>query len=164
MSFCSPDKCLEFEWCDDGDWHRGRTGVSDCTVLSVPRWNYKSIANRAQIVNRKSGGIQPVQTIIVLGAGVQGTVFGVRLAQKGYQVTLVAKPSRAQELRQFGATIQNAKTSETSTLFLPVLESIPANPPAYDSHAVQRRIGAEPALERDDISLQNGSDRFLCRA
>ena len=68
---------------------------------------------------------KPVRKVIVLGAGVQGTVFGVRLAQRGNEVTLVARPVRAMELRQVGATIQNVETSEKSTVFLPVLESLP---------------------------------------
>jgi len=65
-----------------------------------------------------------MKKIIVLGAGVQGTVFGVRLAQSGNEVSLVARPDRAQFLRQFGATIQNIETLETCTIVLPVLESV----------------------------------------
>jgi 2-dehydropantoate 2-reductase len=62
--------------------------------------------------------------IVILGAGVQGTVFGLRLAQKGHQVTLVARPVRAEELRQVGASIQNANNSEKATVSLPVVESL----------------------------------------
>jgi len=63
--------------------------------------------------------------IFVFGAGVQGTVFAVRLAQIGHQVTLVARPSRADQLRSNGASIQNVLTSETVTASLPVVESLP---------------------------------------
>src|ERR1700729_1079733 len=66
-----------------------------------------------------------MKEIVVLGAGVQGTVFGVRLAQKGHNVTLIARPDRARQLRQVGAAIENLETSETTTTFLPVLESLP---------------------------------------
>jgi 2-dehydropantoate 2-reductase len=62
--------------------------------------------------------------IVILGVGVQGTVFGVRLAQKGHQVTLVARPIRAEELRQVGASIQNANNFEKTTISLPVVESL----------------------------------------
>ena len=72
----------------------------------------------------KCGDHKSIKKIVVLGAGVQGTVFGVRLAQRGNEVTLIARPDRAQELRQFGATIQNADTSETCTISLPVMERL----------------------------------------
>ena len=63
--------------------------------------------------------------IVILGVGVQGTVFAVRLAMAGHQVTLVSRPGRATELRQEGATIQDAETSLTHTMVLPVLEKLP---------------------------------------
>jgi 2-dehydropantoate 2-reductase len=62
--------------------------------------------------------------IYILGCGVQGTVFGVRLAQGGHQVTFVARPSRGVELRQSGACIQNVRTSETATVVLPTIEAL----------------------------------------
>jgi 2-dehydropantoate 2-reductase len=43
----------------------------------------------------------------------------------GHQVTLVSRPGRAAELRQEGATIQDAETSLTQTQLLPVLEKLP---------------------------------------
>ena len=63
--------------------------------------------------------------IVVLGAGVQGTVFAVRLALAGHQVTLVSRAARAAELRHTGATIQDAETSRICTKALPVLDTLP---------------------------------------
>jgi ketopantoate reductase len=63
--------------------------------------------------------------IVILGAGVQGTVFAVRLAMVGHQVTLVSRPDRATELRQGGATIQDLKTMRIHAKVLPVLERLP---------------------------------------
>jgi 2-dehydropantoate 2-reductase len=63
--------------------------------------------------------------IVVLGVGVQGTVFAVRLARFGHQVTLVARPERAEELRRQGAVIQDLKTTRTSSQTLPVLTELP---------------------------------------
>ena len=37
----------------------------------------------------KHGDHKSMKKIVVLGAGVQGTVFGVRLAQRGNEVTLI---------------------------------------------------------------------------
>jgi ketopantoate reductase len=63
--------------------------------------------------------------IVILGAGVQGTVFAVRLTMAGHQVTLVSRPGRAAELRREGATIQDAETLLIRTEVLPVLERLP---------------------------------------
>lgn len=63
--------------------------------------------------------------IIILGAGVQGTVFGVRLAEVGHEITLISRRNRATELHQFGAVIQNALTGETRTASPAVLENLP---------------------------------------
>jgi len=63
--------------------------------------------------------------IVILGAGVQGTVFAVRLAEAGHQVTLIARPDRASKLRDSGATIQDFSTMRVSIARLPVLETLP---------------------------------------
>jgi 2-dehydropantoate 2-reductase len=63
--------------------------------------------------------------IVIIGAGVQGTVFAVRLALAGHHVTLISRLARATELRHAGATIQNAETKQIYTKVLPVLESLP---------------------------------------
>jgi 2-dehydropantoate 2-reductase len=63
--------------------------------------------------------------IVVLGAGVQGTVFAVRLTIAGHQVTLVSRTARAKELRQGGAIIQDLKTMRICTKMLPILERLP---------------------------------------
>ena len=63
--------------------------------------------------------------IVILGAGVQGTVFAVRLSIVGHQVTLVARPDRAAELLRAGATIQDVRTLLISTSLFPVLEKLP---------------------------------------
>jgi 2-dehydropantoate 2-reductase len=63
--------------------------------------------------------------IVVLGAGVQGTVFAVRLALAGHQITLISRPERALDLRRRGAEIQDAETLQIWTKVLPVLEKLP---------------------------------------
>jgi 2-dehydropantoate 2-reductase len=63
--------------------------------------------------------------IVILGAGVQGTVFAVRLALAGHQITLISRPERALELRRRGAEIQDAETLQTRTKMLPILEKLP---------------------------------------
>jgi 2-dehydropantoate 2-reductase len=63
--------------------------------------------------------------IVILGAGVQGTVYAVRLAKAGHQVTLISHPERTVELRQGGASIQNLNSMRIFTRVLPVLEALP---------------------------------------
>jgi len=84
--------------------------------------------------------------IVILGAGVQGTVFGVRLALAGHQVTLVSRPDRAAELRHRGAAIQNAETLRICTKVLPVLERLPPDFPADICLVTVRREQIESIL------------------
>lgn len=65
--------------------------------------------------------------IFVLGAGVQGTVFGVRLAQRGHQVTLAARAARMENLRAFGARVHNEQTSVAATVLMPVVAGLPSD-------------------------------------
>jgi 2-dehydropantoate 2-reductase len=62
--------------------------------------------------------------IIVLGAGVQGTLYGLRLADAGHEVTLVARGKRADELRIGGAIIEHALTGRRQVTQLPVIREI----------------------------------------
>ena len=62
--------------------------------------------------------------IIIFGAGVQGTLYGVLLARAGHDVTLVARGRRAEELRRYGAVIKDVFSSRTDALRLPVTEQL----------------------------------------
>lgn len=62
--------------------------------------------------------------ILILGAGVQGTFYGVRLARAGYDVTFIARGDRVRELRQHGAVIEDAVSGRTDTVKLPVIERL----------------------------------------
>jgi len=84
--------------------------------------------------------------IVVLGAGVQGTVFAVRLTLAGHEVTLVARPDRAAELRREGATIQDAGTLLVRARVLPVLERLPSDFAADMCLVTVRRDQIEPVL------------------
>jgi len=46
--------------------------------------------------------------IVIFGAGMQGTLYGVRLAQAGHELMMIARGRRAEELRRNGAVIENA--------------------------------------------------------
>ena len=64
--------------------------------------------------------------IVVLGAGMQGTLYGVRLASAGHSVVLVARGKRAAELRRFGAVVEHALSGERRIVTLPVVETLSA--------------------------------------
>lgn len=97
--------------------------------------------------------------IFILGAGVQGTVFAVRLAQKGHQVTLVARPGRAHELRQRGASIQDALTSEIATISLPTVERLASDCSADLCLITVRREQIQAVLP--DLVRATGIGRFV---
>jgi 2-dehydropantoate 2-reductase len=88
---------------------------------------------------------RPQLRIVIFGAGVQGTVFAVRLTIAGHQVTLIARPDRAIELRQ-GATIQDLKTMRICTKVLPVLERLPPDCDADMCLVTVRREQIETVL------------------
>jgi 2-dehydropantoate 2-reductase len=62
--------------------------------------------------------------IVVFGAGVQGTVFAVRLSLAGHEVRLVARGSRANELRGSGAVIEDIRSGRQWRAELPMSESL----------------------------------------
>ena len=61
---------------------------------------------------------------MILGAGVQGTLYAVRLARAGHDMTVIARGTRAAELRRQGAIIEEALNSRTDILQLPIIERL----------------------------------------
>jgi len=62
--------------------------------------------------------------VIIFGAGVQGTIYGVRLANAGHDVRFVARATRAKELAESGAIIENAFTGSRAVSRNPEVTSI----------------------------------------
>src|SRR5580704_7063037 len=69
-------------------------------------------------------GRRRLMRIMILGAGVQGTLYGVRLACAGHDVTLIARGKRVEELRQRGAVIEDALNARTVRMQLPITERL----------------------------------------
>jgi 2-dehydropantoate 2-reductase len=115
----------EPEWPANSVFHllSSRAEQSDTAKSNNPAKHQRDML-RIRLVGRST------LKIVIFGAGVQGTVFAVRLALAGHHVTLVARPARATELRQRGAAIQDAGTSRICTRVLPVLEKLPPEFPA----------------------------------
>ncbi len=63
---------------------------------------------------------------VVLGAGVQGSVYAAKLAAAGADVTLVARGRRGAELRANGVMIEHPSSGTRDAVRLPVIERIDA--------------------------------------
>jgi len=59
---------------------------------------------------------------VVLGVGVQGSVYAAKLAAAGDDVTLIARGHRGAELRANGVSIEHALSGKRGTVRLPVIE------------------------------------------
>jgi 2-dehydropantoate 2-reductase len=84
--------------------------------------------------------------IAVFGAGVQGTLFAVRLSLARHEVELVARGSRATELRDFGAVIEDLRSGQRWRAQLPVSESLDPNSAAELCLVTVRREQLENVL------------------
>jgi 2-dehydropantoate 2-reductase len=97
--------------------------------------------------------------IIVFGAGVQGTLYGVRLARAGHDVTLVARTYRANELRERGAIIHDVFTGRIETAPLQVVEVLTAETSADLCIVAVRREQIDEVLPT--LVAATRIDRFL---
>lgn len=98
-------------------------------------------------------------TILILGAGVQGTLLGVRLARAGHQVTLIARGNRAVEIRAQGAVIRNAITGLTDAVNLPVIERLTSEIRADMCFVLVRREQIEDVLP--DLRAASAVQRII---
>jgi 2-dehydropantoate 2-reductase len=110
--------------------------------------------------------------IMILGAGVQGTLYGVRLKRAGHDVTLIARGARAAELKKLGAVIQEALSGRTDTVRLPVIERLASGMQADLCLVTVRReqlqkvladLAAAPGIRRVVFMVNhaNGSEKIL---
>jgi 2-dehydropantoate 2-reductase len=95
--------------------------------------------------------------ILIVGAGVIGSVYAGRLVNGGQQVTLLARGQRLADLRERGLVLHDAATGRTETFRLPVAES-PAAAGRFDLGLVPVRreqldsiIGLLQAADTDTI-------------
>lgn len=95
--------------------------LSDGSVkLDFTRRTY---GRRMGMSESQSGAIEPMR-ILVLGAGVIGSVYAGKLFQAGHRVVLLARGSRLIDLRATGLTLENAKTRQRRELTVPVVDSL----------------------------------------
>lgn len=95
--------------------------------------------------------------ILIVGAGVIGSVYAGRLVRAGQQVTLLARGQRLADLRERGLVLHDAATGQTETYRLPVAES-PAAAGRFDLALVPVRreqlgsvIGVLDEADADEV-------------
>jgi len=66
---------------------------------------------------------QPLR-ILVIGAGVIGSVYAARLQAAGYSVTLLARGQHAADLRANGLVLEDAPTGQSTTSHLRIVEQL----------------------------------------
>jgi len=69
--------------------------------------------------------------VLIYGAGVIGSIFAGKIAQAGYEVSILARKSRYKELNESGLILNNAITSNIDTITIPVINSL-AEDDIYD--------------------------------
>ena len=62
--------------------------------------------------------------IVIVGAGVIGSIYGDRLARSGHDVTLLARGRRLADLRAHGLVVEDASSGQRTQISLPVLDQL----------------------------------------
>ena len=62
--------------------------------------------------------------IVIVGAGVIGSIYGDRLARSGHDVTLLARGRRLADLRAHGLVVEDARSGQRTQISLPVLDEL----------------------------------------
>jgi 2-dehydropantoate 2-reductase len=95
--------------------------------------------------------------ILVLGAGVIGSVYAGELLQAGHRVVLLARGTRLVGLRAAGLVLENAQTKQRRALTVPVVDS-PEPDQRYDLVLVAVRAEQLAATLPVLTGMDDGSD------
>ena len=72
-----------------------------------------------------------MKKILFFGAGVLGSLYAARLKQSGLNVTLLARNTRLQDIKEHGIVLEHALTGKREVVTVPVVEHLHEND-AYD--------------------------------
>jgi len=92
--------------------------------------------------------------ILVLGAGVIGSVYAARLQAAGYHVTLLARGQHAADLRISGLVLEDASTGQSTTSHLRMVERLVPEE-SYDLALVCVRLDQVAAIVPDLAANQH---------
>lgn len=85
--------------------------------------------------------------VLVFGAGVLGSLYALRLQKAGNDVTVVARGSRYDDLREHGIVIEHFDSGEQESAAVKVVEEMPANEYYDFCLVVVQKIQLASALE-----------------
>jgi 2-dehydropantoate 2-reductase len=102
-------------------------------------------------------GANEPRRILVLGAGVIGSVYADKLLQAGHHVVLLARGRRLTELQTRGLVLENSESKQRSELPIPVVDS-PEAGQRYDLVLVAVRADQLPATLPILTGMNDGSD------
>lgn len=77
--------------------------------------------------------------ILIIGAGVIGSVYAARLQEAGYAVTLLARGQHAADLRATGLLLEDASTGQSTRSTVPIVERLTPDE-SYDLALVRVRL------------------------
>jgi 2-dehydropantoate 2-reductase len=83
--------------------------------------------------------------ILILGAGVIGSILAVKLSIAGENVTVLDKEPRISEIRAYGILLENGVTGEKTSAWVKTVEALAPND-YYDLAVVPVRVDHLPAI------------------
>ena len=72
----------------------------------------------------RAGLREDLMRIVVVGAGVIGSIYRGRLAQAGHDVTLLARGGRLSDLQDHGLLLQDAQSGQRTKISVPLLAEL----------------------------------------
>ena len=81
--------------------------------------------NNCKVVRRLTGLYN--MKILIYGAGVIGSIFAGKLAQKGYDITILARGNRYKEIIENGIILKNILNNKLETININVIETLNEN-------------------------------------
>lgn len=108
----------------------------------------RQMLRRAHVAPQGEGAQQPNATmrrVLVYGAGVLGSLYAGKLHQAGYDVTLLARGQRLEELRERGLILVEESSGKREEIHMPVIDRLDPDD-AYDLVLVVVRKNQIPSV------------------
>src|SRR5450755_4568056 len=115
--------------CARGSTHLVSATGSDLVSATGSASAKRSVVGRSPSDGQMMGmsaarlGANEPRRILVLGAGVIGSVYADKLLQAGHHVVLLARGRRLTELQTRGLVLENSESKQRSELPIPVVDS-----------------------------------------
>ena len=110
----------------------------------------------SEAIGTRAAAGEPMR-VLVLGAGVIGSVYAARLLRAGHHVVMLARGQRLADLRGHGLVLENAETGQRTQLPVPVVEA-PSAGGHYDLVLVPVQAGQLTATLPILTGMPDGSD------